>query len=69
MAKSDEKDVAGCIIAIWQLFVTLPLFVAVLIGVLVTISPPAWVWVCAILYIPAMLIGIFLASIAKLLLE
>ena len=33
---------AGCLLALWQIVVVLPLWYATLFGVLLTVSPPTW---------------------------
>lgn len=50
----------------WSLFVTFPMYMAILYGVLSTIEAPTYVWVLYVLYGPALFIGIILAIVARI---
>lgn len=66
---SDKEKVAitGCVVAIVTLFVQVPLFGAMLYGVIQACEAPGWVWVIFWIYVPVcFLLGVFRSIIEAL---
>lgn len=55
--KTNAKAVSGCAASVWYLAVVLPLWYALMLGVLLTIDPPVWLWICFWTYAPVSFLG------------
>jgi hypothetical protein len=62
--KSGEA-VIGCATSAWALLVTLPLWFAILFGILQHINTPMWLWVCFWVYVPANVLCAIATAILK----
>lgn len=53
---ATDKEVqafGGCILAMMHLIVVLPLWYALLFGLLDRVEAPTWMWICYFTYMPA----------------
>lgn len=57
------KQAVGCIGAVITLLLSLPLWYALLFGILIRIEAPNWMWICYWLYLPA---GVITTGVTKL---
>jgi len=67
---SDElKDshVVGCVLSLWGLLVTGPMWLFLLFGILEGLgdAAPQWAWTLYFLYVPSYMVGIIISIIAK----
>jgi hypothetical protein len=72
MAKDDNAAAVigiGCLPACWQLFVTTPLWLVILFGIITTIDAPTWLQVCFWVYVPCQILGILVNTIATTLIK
>ena len=66
MSGSDELEpyqLAGCLTAMARLAITLPIWYALLFGILSRIETPAWMWVAFWIYMP---VGILLSILEEM---
>lgn len=59
----DELGVAGCLLAVLTLLIQLPLFYAMMFGILQACDAPTWVWVIYWIWVP---VGCVLAALQKI---
>ena len=57
-----NKQLSGCFTGIWTCFVVLPLWYAIMFGVLHNIEAPTWLWTCFWVYVPTRLLGALVAT-------
>lgn len=67
MAKdSGEEAAAGCAVACISIFITLPMWFALLFGILDRIEAPTWMWSCFFAYMPSTWIAVALQKVLAL---
>lgn len=68
MTTKDNSEVVwiGCLPMCWSLFVTLPLWLAILYGV-ISLMPnaPTWLSICFWVYVPCVMLGAVINGIAS----
>ena len=52
-----EKGCAAVALVLWGMFVVFPLTMLVILGVLLSVSPPTWVWIAFFVLIPVKIVG------------
>ena len=73
MAEQTDQgeQVLGCILALWSLLITGPIWLILLFAILQALgdSVPVWAWVLYWVYVPACVLGIASSHVAKTLLR
>lgn len=60
-----EGKMFNCFTAIWLLFVTTPMFLLIVYAIMSSITLPVWAWPLFWCYVPALIIGVLLGTIAR----
>lgn len=63
--KPDARILSGCVAACWRLFLTIPLFCALMYGLVASVNPPQWVWIVFWIYVPVCIIGGMFSGLVK----
>jgi hypothetical protein len=66
--KKTPQDEFGCVVGMWAMFVTTPMYLAILFSLMTATNQPTWAWVLFWCYVPAQLLlqaGIALARVLK----
>jgi uncharacterized protein (DUF983 family) len=64
--KSEWQQAAGCLAAMLTLFVTMPIWYALLFWLLLNANAPTWAWVAYYVYVPVGMVAGALMHLAKL---
>jgi len=64
-------ETVGCLMSIWQLLITGPIWLILLFQVLTALGDaiPSWSWVLYWIYVPACVLGVISGAFGKLLME
>lgn len=65
--KENAETAVGCVLMMWTMFVTTPMWLVLLFLILSALGDniPVWGWVLYWTYIPSMILGLALAAITK----
>lgn len=66
MSDTKTKEVAGCLGAVLAMFVTLPMWLVLLFGILSRVDAPVWMWGLYWAYIPTSLCIASISIVVKL---
>lgn len=71
MASTDGEKLVGCLMAVFSLLVTSPMWLFLLFGILTTLGDavPTWLWVLYWAYVPCSVLGVMVAALAKNLMD
>ena len=58
-----SKGCIGCIHLVWHFLVVKPLWLAILVGIMLEVDAPNWVWYVFYAYFPAVIFGAVIAGI------
>lgn len=67
MAQDNGENFTGCVLSIWHLIVTGPMWLILLFAIMSANDMPTWAWVLYWVYVPSSIIGIILAGAMRLL--
>lgn len=68
MVADKNEDVVwlGCLPMMWQLFVTLPLFLVIVYGIIQQLhDAPQWLTICFWVYVPSCILGAIVTGITS----
>jgi drug/metabolite transporter (DMT)-like permease len=60
---SKPKKTIGCVLGVWSLFVTVPMYLAMFYAMLTASGAPQWAWCIYAAYVPATVVGVVLSAV------
>lgn len=63
---ATPKEKSGCLIGMFALFVQMPLWFAIVYGILSSVNPPQWTWYCLAVYLPVCICGIVINTLYRM---
>lgn len=67
--KEEKSALSGCFVISWTALVTTPMWLALLFGILSSVSAPVWMWCLYWVYVPSVIVGIVGAAAVKVITE
>ena len=61
----ETDQIVGCMGVIWQLIVTLPMWMILLYQILLSIDAPPYAWILFWMYLPAQIVGALFVQTAR----
>lgn len=70
-AKVEQSDAEqfGCLVGMWSMLVTTPMWLALMFATLAATNPPVWAWVLYWCYLPAQLAQVIAVNLFKIMKE
>lgn len=67
--EQSDAEQFGCVVGMWSILVTTPMWLALLFAVLNATNPPVWAWVLYWCYLPAQVLQVIAVSVFKVMNE
>ena len=67
--KQEFQQVAGCLLAVWSLIITSPMWLILLFMLMQANEMPNWSWVLYWAYVPCHLLGVIMVYASKVLIN
>lgn len=61
----SNKDLGGCVVTIWALFVTTPIWLVLMFAMMQASDMPTWAWVLYWVYLPSTIFGSIVAGVVR----